>query len=334
MATPNPEKLKAGKQHGLKFIAMAIVRQPNTSRLFLGGSDFKLYTADPTIAKFEPKQIGQHESYVTGLALADKALVSGGYDGKLSWWDIDRASNIRTNDAHTKWIRNVVASPDGKKIASVADDMVCKVWDASTGKLAYELRGHKEKTPTHFPSMLFGCAFSSDGKYLATGDKVGHIVVWDVATGKEVKTLESPGMYTWDGTARNHSIGGIRSLAFSPDGKQLAVGGIGKIGNVDHLDAAARVEVFEWQTDKKSLLFDKSKHKGLVERLAFHPSGDWLLAAGGANDGFLMFLDVKKSKVLKEQGVKFHVHGVALDEKGTTLTIAGHNSLALYTMKG
>ena len=328
----NPEKLKAGKQHGLKFVAMAIVRQPATNRLFLGGSDFKLYTADPTVAKFEPKEIGKHESYVTGLALADKALVSGGYDGKLSWWDFDRATNIRTVDAHAKWIRNVVASPDGKRVASVADDMACKLWDASTGKLVLDLRGHKEKTPTHFPSMLFGCAFSPDGKYLATGDKVGHIVVWDVASGKEVKTLEAPGMYTWDGTQRLHSIGGIRSLAFSPDGKQLAVGGIGKIGNVDHLDAAARVEVFEWQSDKKSLLFDKSKHKGLVNRLQFNPSGDWLLAAGGANDGFLMFLDLKKNKVIKEMGLKFHVYGTALDEKGETLYVAGHNTLALYEL--
>ena len=316
MATPNPEKLESVKQHGLKWIAMALVRQPNTNRLFLGASDFKVYTVDPTAAKFEPKQIGQHESYVTGLALADKALVSGGYDGKLSWWDFDRASNLRTIDAHSRWIRNVVASPDGKRVASVADDMACKVWDAATGKLVHDLRGHKEKTPTHFPSMLFGCTFSPDGKFLATGDKVGHIVVWDAATGKEVRTLEAPGMYTWDGTARNHSIGGI-----------------GKIGNVDHLDAAARVEVFEWQSDKKSLLFDKSKHKGLVERLTFHPSGDWLLAAGGANDGFLMFLDTKKNKVLKEQGVKFHIHGTALDEKGATLSVAGHNTLALYEMK-
>src|SRR4051794_3688713 len=123
MATPNPETLKAGKQHGLKFIAMAVVRQPNTSRLFLGGSDFKVYTVDPTVAKFEPKEIGRHESYVTSVALVDKAVVSGGYDGKLSWWDYDRGSNIRTIDAHAKWIRNVVASPNGKMVASVADDM-------------------------------------------------------------------------------------------------------------------------------------------------------------------------------------------------------------------
>src|SRR5262249_46289326 len=155
----------------------------------------------------------------------------GGYDGRLSWWDIDKCGQIRSVEAHTKWIRNVIASPDGKYVASVADDMVCRVWEASSGKSAHELRGHKERTPNHFPSMLFNCAFTPDGKYLATADKVGHIVVWDMATGKESKTLEAPGFYTWDGRQRIHSIGGPRGLAFSPDGKTLAVSGIGLIGN-------------------------------------------------------------------------------------------------------
>ena len=47
----------------------------------------------------------------------------------------------------------------------------------------------------------------------------------------------------WDPKARIHSIGGIRSLAFSTDSTQLAVGGTGKINNIDHLEALARVEI-------------------------------------------------------------------------------------------
>ena len=58
-------------------------------------------------------------------------------------------------------------------------------------------------------------------------------------------TVEAPTMYTWDPTARIHSTGGVRSLAFSPDGSMLVVGGTGKVGNIDHLDAKARIEVFD-----------------------------------------------------------------------------------------
>jgi WD40 repeat protein len=328
----NPEKLKLVKQHNLKFIAMAVARQPKSPRVFLGGSDFKVYASDPSADKLDLKQIGQHETYVTGLAVAGGAVVSGGYDGRLHWWDAEKPARVRSVEAHTKWIRNVVASPDGKLVASVADDMVCKLHDAATGRLIHELRGHKERTPNHFPSMLYACAFSADGQRLATGDKVGHIVVWDVATGKPVMTMESPGMYTWDGRQRIHSIGGIRGLAFSPDGTRLAAGGVGQIGNIDHLDGPARVEVFDVASGKATHLFEKSKFKGIVNRLAFHPRGEWLLAAGGAGNGFFLFLDLKTNKVIKEEAVKFHVHAVALNEGGDTILAAGHNALSVHAM--
>jgi WD40 repeat protein len=330
----NPEKLKAGKVHGLNnLIAMALARDPMNGRLYLGGSTFKVYSADPAAAKFELKEIGAHESYVTGLALAGKALVSGGYDGKLVWWDPETKQKLRSVDAHGKWVRCVTASADGKLVASTADDMVCKVWDGA-GKLLHELRGHKERTPSHFPSMLYACAFSPDGKRLATADKVGHVVVWDVAAGKSLGTLEAPGMYTWDPRARVHSIGGIRGLAFSPDGKRVAVGGIGHIGNVDHLEGPARVEVFDCQSGKRTHEFAKTKFKGIVNKLAFHPNGDWLLAAGGAGDGHLFFMDLQKNKVVKEEKTRMHVHAVALTADCQTLYAAGHGALAVYEMKG
>jgi WD40 repeat protein len=302
--------------------------------MYIGGSTFKVYAVDLTAAKAELKEIGAHESYVTGLALTGKTLVSGGYDGKLNWWDADKKQQLRSVEAHSKWIRCVTATKDGKYVASVADDMVCKVWEGSTGRLIHELRGHKEKTPTHFASMLYACAFSADGKYLATADKVGHIVVWDAASGKQLTTLEAPGLYTWDPRARIHSIGGIRGLAFSPDGKSIAVGGIGFIGNVDHLDGPARVEVFDWQSGKRTHEFAKTKFKGIVNKLAFHPKGDFLIAAGGAGDGMLFFMDLKKNKIVKEEKVKMHVHAIAMNEEFDTLYAAGHGSLAVYEMKG
>jgi WD40 repeat protein len=335
MANSNPEKLKLIKQHGLdRLIAMAMVREPGTGRLYLGGSTFKVYAADPNTPKLELTEIGAHESYVTGVALAGKVVVSGGYDGKLIWWDADKKEKIRSIDAHARWIRAVSATRDGKFVASVADDMVCKVWEGATGKLVHELRGHKEKTPTHFPSMLFACAFSSDAKYLATADKVGHIVVWEAASGKQLTMLEAPGMYTWDSRQRIHSIGGIRGVAFSPDGKQIAVGGIGHINNIDHLDGPPRVEVFDTQAGKRTHEFAKTKLKGIVNKVMFHPQGDWLAAAGGAGDGMLFFMDLKKNKVVKEEKVKMHIHAIALNDTGDTLYAAGHGSLVSYEMKG
>src|SRR5262249_43235778 len=159
---------------------------PDTQRVFVGQSDFRVLEADLAEDKPEFKSLYSHGSYVTGVALAGKHLVSGGYDGKLIWGATEKKSQTRAVQGHAQWIRRVEAAPDGSLVASVADDMVARLWEAESGKLVRELRGHKEQTPNSYPSMLYACDFSPDGKFLATGDKVGHIVVWEVATGKEV----------------------------------------------------------------------------------------------------------------------------------------------------
>jgi WD40 repeat protein len=331
---PSPDKLKQGRSLNRSAMLLAIARVPGSERAFVGASDFKVYDVNLAAAKDNFKELGAHESYVTGVALAGKHLVSGGYDGRLVWWDIDSRKKVRAVDAHKKWIRRVVATPDGKQVISVGDDMVARVWDAASGKQVHELKGHAEKTPTHFPSMLFAATVTADGKLLATGDKTGKVIIWDLATGKQVGGVESPGMYTWDPVQRVHSIGGIRSLAFSGDGSQLAVGGIGKIGNIDHLEGKARVEVFDWKQSKQTFLHESDRFKGLVNFLAFHPDGAWLVGAGGANEGFLIFLDVKAKKATRQEKTPMFVHDAVLNEKRDTIYLAGHHRLVQYTMKG
>jgi WD40 repeat protein len=330
----NPEKLKQVKVLDRLDIAFALARLPDGKKVLCGGSNGTLYEVDWAEARPAAKEWGAHGvTYVTGVAVAGKQAVSGGYDGRLVWWDVAGRKQVRAVEAHRRAVRGVAAGPDGKTVASVADDMVCRLWDAASGKPLHELRGHQEQTPHHFPSMLYAVAFAPDGKHLATADKVGHVVVWEAATGKQAATLEAPGLYTWDPTARRHSIGGVRALAFSPDGKLLAAGGIGKVGNIDHLEGKARVEVFDWAKGTRTHEF-ADLPKGMVEQLAFGPGGGWLAACGGANDGFVLILDLGAKKVLRQEKVPAHVHALALDESGETLYLAGHHRLAVYELKG
>jgi WD40 repeat protein len=334
---PSPA-LKLVKELKRDEIVFALGRVPGTRRLVFGGSDFRVYDVDLAAEKPEPHALGDHghDSFVTSLAVVgNHRAVSGGYDGKLIWWDLDAegGKRVRTIEAHTRWVRDVAVTADGATIASVADDMVCRLWDTETGTLRHELRGHESQTPNHYPSMLFTCMFSPDGQFLATADKVGHVVVWDVAKARAAATLEAPVMYTWDPVQRRHSIGGIRSLAFTPDGTRLAVGGIGKIGNIDHIESPARIEVFNWRTSERlSELTDLPK--GLVERLLFLPDGNRLVAAGGANDGFLLILDVKAKSVMLQEKVATHVHDAAFGDTAETLFTAAHGKLGVYELKG
>jgi WD40 repeat protein len=332
MKAPNPETLKQVKDFPRPAAVFAIAPVPNSTWAYLASQDFKVYAGDFSAAKFSPIELYAHESYVTGVAAAGPGVVSGGYDGKLIWWSDDSEEIVRTVDAHTKWIRNVIASPDRKLVASIADDMVCRLWDAAKGHLVRELRGHQERTPNHFVSMLYAVAFSADGKYLATGDKVGHVVVWDVATGQQLAACEAPVMYTWDPVQRMHSIGGVRSVAFSPDGKYLAVGGMGKVGNIDHLEGKSRVEVFDWRAGKQVAEFPGDKFSGLVNKLAFAPDGSWLLGAGGAGEGFLQFYDVAAKKTLRQEKLPMHIHDFALSPDATTITSVGHNRIVVHKL--
>ncbi len=364
MADANPDKLKLLKRVQHSGILLSMARVPGSSRVYFGNSDHKVYEADLAAEKIEPAVLGEkkaqpadaktsdeptnakaspveatiltgHSSYVMGVAVAGKAIVSGSYDRRLIWWDSETREPIRViENAHKKWIRDVAATPDGKIVASIADDMVCHLWDADTGNRLHELRGHKEMTPNHYQSMLHACEISPDGRYLATGDKVGHAVVWDIQTGKQLAAVESPENYTWDPKQRRHSIGGIRSLAFSPDSKQLAVGGIGTIGNIDGLGGKALIQIYDWNKGERTHEFAHDKHKGIVEHLQFHHEGKWLLGAGGAGGGFLLFIDLNQKKFIRDEDAKMHVHAFALNDASDTIYAVGHGNMAVWELKG
>jgi WD40 repeat protein len=334
MADTQQPKLKVVKELRRKEITLALAHVPGGRRVLFGGSDFHVYDVDFAKEKPEPRTLGAHESYVSGLAIASGCAVSGSYDGRLIWWYLETGSRVRTVDAHSKWIRKVAASPDGTLVASVADDMVCRVWNAGTGDKRFDLAGHAAQTPHHFPSMLFACVFSPDGRFLATADKVGHVVVWDVATGKAATTLEVPAMYTWDPIQRRHSIGGIRALAFSPDSVQLAVGGIGQISNIDHLDGHPRVELFEWRSGKRVHTFSADNAKGMIEQLLFLPDGKRLVAVGGHNDGILMLLDLTSRSIALQEKLSSHVNDAALGDSPDLLFTGWHDRVVMHELKG
>jgi WD40 repeat protein len=322
-------QLKSLKELSRKEIFLCLTRVPGSSRIFAGASDGNVYDVDPLAENPELTSLAGHSSFVTGVAIAGELLVSGGYDCKLLWRTFDCQIVRPIENAHSRWIRKVIASPDGRLIASVGDDMVCRVWEGATGKLLFELRGHEEQTPNHFPSMLYACAFSADGQRLATADKTGRICLWDVSTGSPLKQLEAPGFYTWDPKQRIHSIGGTRALAFSPDGKTLVAGGIGTIGNIDHLDGPARVEWFDVESGQSVHVFSGDA-KGLVEQLVFHPESKWLLGFGGDNGGFWQLYDLAEKKVAKSEKAPMHIHTAVLNDDATKLFAVGHGKIVAW----
>lgn len=329
-------KIERQKNQSTQAIHFAVASGMTADECFVGSSDFQVARWDWSVEKpeLEPLTGEGHTSYVTGLVRSGSTLVSGSYDGKLCWWDAEKRAHVRTVDGHEKWIRRLAVSPDGKHLASVADDMICHLWDVETGQRMLTLQGHELETPHHYPSMLYAVAWSLDGKHVATADRAGIIKVWQANDGSELASLEAPTMYTWDPRARRHSIGGIRSVAFSPDNKTLAVGGMGKVGNIDHLGGKTRVETFDWTTGEKLNEVESTEFKGLVEVIQFSKTGNWFLAAGGDNKGVIAIHDAKTGAHRVEVTQDSHIHDFVLDEASGKLTTVGHRKIAQWTLAG
>ncbi len=200
-----------------------------------------------------------------------------------------------------------------------------------TGEFLASFSDHDSLTPHHYPSMLYAVAASPDGQWIATGDRVGHVAIWD-ARCSQSRGLETPVMYTWDPSARRHSTGGIRSLAFSPDSRLLAVGGVGKIGNIDHLDGPARLEIFDWSTGTRHLELEDNKKKGLIEQIVWSPDGKWILTVGGDNNGFVTVYDAESGELLHQDGQDGHIHAIAYNEDFTNIYAASHQRVTRWTM--
>jgi WD40 repeat protein len=100
----------------------------------------------------------------------------------------------------------------GEQIVSVSECQVL-IQETATGKEVLKLNpaGYKPRRITISLAPLPTPSFSQDGKRLALGALGGRVTLWDLDTGQQMLTLQAPGVYA-------------TSLAFSPDGRRLAVG--------------------------------------------------------------------------------------------------------------
>lgn len=315
-------QVKQIRDVGVSPDLLCVVPVPGTAKAYAGGSDGKIYLINFDEEKPTPTSWSAHVSFVSGLALTGKHLISAGSDHQLVWWDLETQNKVRSLDAHgKKWIRSVAVSPDGKTLASVGDDMIGRLWDAETGKPIHELIGHEKLTPVALNSKLYCCRFSPDGKYVATGDQVGVALIWEVATGKQVGKIHSPLLCIADGNG--HTYGGVRALGFSPDGSLLAIAGnIGQdtstIGG-----SKALVQIFDWKANKQTHDFPM-KINGFFESIAFHPKEPWLIAAVGAGEGKkVLIFDLPKKSVLLEFLSNANIFDITLNEKADFLIAVG-----------
>src|SRR5437660_5450156 len=129
MPPSQPRNLRNVREIARRDILFSVARVPNTSRLIVASSDGKVHELDASQTTPQDRELANHGRYVTSVRLAGQTVISGGYDGHLIWWDLERGREVRNSEAHSRWIRMLAVSPDGTKLASVGDDMVCRLWN-------------------------------------------------------------------------------------------------------------------------------------------------------------------------------------------------------------
>jgi len=208
---------------------------PNGKRLASGSTDKRVHLWDTDTRELITTLTG-HLNSIAALSFSPdgKTLASGSADGAIRFWNTETGDLLPLNiTEHTEWVKAVSFINDSSTLASVAFNGVITFWDLRTSqKTDLQVTGHRD--------LLLALAFSPDGTKLASvGTKATiffeagsgtSLSTWmanpddlvrlsDVTTGRELATLNQTNTGTFP-----RSI-----MAFSPDGKTVALCSPGKI---------------------------------------------------------------------------------------------------------
>lgn len=223
-----------------------------------------------------------HRSWVRALVFRGDRLFSGDYTGKIFVWNINDDSPTATHEinAHRGWVRALAVSPDGRLLASCGNDHLIRLWNAETLEPVRDLEGHD--------CHVYNVAFHPREPVIVSGDLRGSIKQWNLADGRQTRTMDCRVLYFNDPTFRAEH-GGVRSMAFNADGSFLACAGITNVTNAFAGVGNPAVALFDWTTGNRArVLRPAVSFQGTAWGVDFHPSGFAVGAVGGSG-GMLYF---------------------------------------------
>jgi WD40 repeat protein len=186
------------------------------------------------------------------------------------------------------------------------------LWDLATGKERKLDTDHVARAPWQDPGTnaawwytgTAAVAFAPDGKTLVTAGRDGLVKLWDVASGRPLRTMERH--YMW-----------VEALAFSRDGRTLA--SAGRDGAIRLWDAATGKEVCP-----------QPGHLWCVSAAVLSPDGKTAITAG--RDSTLRWWDTATGRELCVVDLPGIGDGLAVSPDGRTVATASKGQLRTWDL--
>lgn len=191
-----PRRALRGHSHFVQDVVISLDGQFALS----GSWDGTLRLWDLNTGNTTRRFIG-HTKDVLSVAFSvdNRQIVSGSRDRTIKLWNTlgECKYTIQEQDGHTEWVSCVRFSPvtSNPIIVSCGWDRLVKVWNLTNCKLRTNLVGHTGYINT--------VTVSPDGSLCASGGKDGVAMLWDLAEGKRLYSLDAGDV--------------IHSLCFSPN---------------------------------------------------------------------------------------------------------------------
>lgn len=202
--------------------------------------------SDGTITEFVYDAQGSHFIFA-GMSAESQSdrIQTWSLSGELLY-ELRVADISGSSEAEAWQVTDIAVSPDGSKLAfSIASGEVV-VHDLISGALLW--RGQHEV-------LAQTVEFTPDSTRLISGDEVGVILIWDLASGESIET----NIYGMPG--------GVTAMALSPDEQYLAIGG--------------RDVIYLWDFANESLISDNMDgHSNAIDTMIFAHNSQFLISGG------------------------------------------------------